>query len=123
MKRIYMVEDNPDNADLVLDLLEDSYEIVHFLDANAALDRLKSIQPEELPHLFLLDISLPGMDGITLLRTLRQHPTWKTIPAIALTAHAMKSEKEGLMSVGFDGYVSKPIVDESALTTSIEKLT
>ena len=61
MKRIYMVEDNPDNADLVLDLLEDSYEIVHFLDANAALDRLKSIKPEDLPHLFLLDISLPGM--------------------------------------------------------------
>lgn len=118
-----MVEDNPDNADLVLDLLEGSYEIVHFLDANAALDRLKSIEPEELPHLFLLDISLPGMDGITLLRTLRQHPAWKSIPAIALTAHAMKSEKEGLMSVGFDGYVSKPIIDESALTTSIEKLT
>lgn len=118
-----MVEDNPDNADLVLDLLEDSYEIVHFLDANTALDQLKSLKPEDLPHLFLLDISLPGMDGITLLRTLRQNPTWKSIPSIALTAHAMKSEKEGLMSVGFDGYVSKPIVDEAALTTTIEKLT
>ncbi len=123
MKTLYLVEDNPDNADLVIDLLEDSYRIVHFPDANAALESLQSDTSGSGPDLFLLDISLPGMDGITLLRTLRQSPKWKSIPAIALTAHAMKSEKEGLMSVGFDGYVSKPIVDEEALTHSIEKLT
>lgn len=123
MKTLYLVEDNPDNADLVIDLLEDRYQIIHFPDANEALKCLEGNPSENPPDLFLLDISLPGMDGITLLRTLRQHPKWKSIPAIALTAHAMKSEKEGLMSVGFDGYVSKPIVDEEALISSIEKLT
>jgi CheY-like chemotaxis protein len=70
--------------------------------------------------LLLLDISLPGMDGRTLLRNIRSYEHLKLIPAVALTAHAMKSDKESLIAIGFNAYVSKPITDERLLLDTIE---
>src|SRR5438105_3824057 len=95
MKTLLLVEDNPDNADLIRDLVGDSYRMLVFPDGPTALAALaEEIHP--LPDLLLLDISLPGMDGKTLLRQIRAQERLKNIPAIALTAHAMKSDKETL---------------------------
>ena len=119
MKTLFLVEDNQDNADLICDLVGNDYHIVCFPEANSALTTL--IQPDSfLPNLLLLDISLPGMDGTTLLRQIRLHDRLKHIPAIALTAHAMKDDKESLMSAGFNAYLSKPITDDALLFQTIK---
>src|SRR5437588_7896758 len=111
MKTLLLVEDNQDNADLIRDLLGDQYQLVCFCDGPSAL---AALTPKEavLPDLLLLDISLPGMDGTTLLRQIRSQDHLKHIPAVALTAHAMKSDKENLIAAGFNAYLSKPITDE-----------
>ena len=119
MKTLFLVEDNQDNADLVRDLIGDFYHITWFPDGPSVLAAL-TVGDAPLPDLLLLDISLPGMDGRSLLRNIRSHEHLKQIPAVALTAHAMKSDKENLMSIGFNAYVSKPITDERLLLDTIE---
>ena len=119
MKTLFLVEDNPDNADLITDLLGSSYHLRCFADGPSVLAVLaKSHEP--LPDLLLLDISLPGMDGTTLLLNVRSDPRMKHLPAIALTAHAMKSDREKLIAAGFNDYLSKPITDEQLLIDTIE---
>ena len=118
MKTLCLVEDNQDNADLIRDLIGESYDLVCFSDGASALAALS--RREFLPSLFLLDISLPGMDGKTLLREIRQHPRLNHIPAVALTAHAMKSDRENLIAAGFNAYLSKPITDDDLLVETIE---
>jgi len=118
MKTLCLVEDNQDNADLIRDLIGENYDLVCFSDGASALAALS--RQEFLPSLFLLDISLPGMDGKTLLRELRQHPRLNHIPAVALTAHAMKSDRENLIAAGFNAYLSKPITDDELLVETIE---
>lgn len=114
MKRVFLVEDNHDNADLICDLVGAEYHIEHFPDAHSALAALTK-QNACKPHLLLLDISLPGMDGTCLLRQIRSDERLKDIPAVALTAHAMKTDKESLIAAGFDAYLSKPITDDQLL--------
>lgn len=122
MKTLYLVEDNQDNADLIRDLVGDYYRLVCFPDGPSVLAVLTQ-REAIVPDLLLLDISLPGMDGRSLLRAIRSHEALKHIPAVALTAHAMKSDKENLIAVGFNGYVSKPITDEQLLLETIEAQT
>ena len=119
MKTLFLVEDNQDNADLIRDLIGDLYHLICFPDGPSALAALTSGEGV-LPDLLLLDISLPGMDGKTLLRQIRLHDPLKDIPALALTAHAMKSDKENLIAAGFDAYLSKPITDDRLLIEAIE---
>src|SRR5690349_4216511 len=107
MKTLFLVEDNQDNADLIRDLIGDFYRLFCFSDGPSVLDTLTA-EGGPLPDLLLLDISLPGMDGITLLRQIRSQERLKQIPALALTAHAMKSDKESLIAAGFNAYLSKP---------------
>lgn len=117
MKRIAIVEDNPDNRLLALALLEDSYECVGYetgIDAIAGL-------PERVPDLILLDISLPGMDGVETLQQIRKHPALSHLPVIALTAHAMSGDREKYLNAGFNDYVTKPIVDETILLGAITR--
>jgi two-component system, cell cycle response regulator DivK len=116
--RIAVVEDNPDNRLLVRTLLEDHFDLVEFetgLDAVAGL-----LQAE--PHLVLLDISLPGMDGAEVLRWIRSQPGLSSVPVVALTAHAMAGDREKFMAMGFDEYLSKPIVDEELLVGTLSRL-
>ena len=117
MKKIALVEDNPDNRLLVRAILEDLYEIVEYETGNEALTGLQ----QERPDLVLLDISLPGMDGTEVLRHIRADDGLKDLPVIALTAHAMAGDREKFLSAGFDDYLTKPIVDENVLINSIAR--
>lgn len=118
MKKIAVIEDNEDNRLVVSALLEDHYELCEYEDGLAALAAL----PAAPPDLILLDISLPGLDGPEVLAQLRCLPALAGIPVIALTAHAMAGDRENYLAAGFNGYVSKPIVDEEVLLAAIRAL-
>ena len=118
MRTIAVVEDNADNRLLLHAFLSDRYEIVEFENGPSALEGFKA----RLPDLVLLDVSLPGMDGLTVLSHLRADEKLKKLPVIALTAHAMQGDRERFLKAGFNDYVSKPIVDEQVLFKAIERL-
>jgi CheY-like chemotaxis protein len=118
MTRIALVEDNADNRMLVNAILEDRYQIEEYESGAEALAGLES----DPPDLVLLDISLPAMDGTEVLRRMRADERLRTLPVIALTAHAMTGDREKYLGMGFDAYVTKPIVDESVLLGEIERL-
>ena len=103
---ILIVEDNEKNMKLVRDLLQ--VKGYRTLEAGTAEDGIR-LAKEELPHLILMDIQLPGMDGIAALKHLRADPKTKSIPVIAVTASAMTHDRQKIMAAGFDGYQSKPI--------------
>ena len=117
MKTVYLVEDDKDSAELAIELLSDEHEIKMFSNGGDLLAFLQN--PNTIPpNIFILDISLPGMDGETLMRKIRDDIRYENIPTIALTAHAMKGDKQHY----FDVYVSKPIVDEAILFNEIKRL-
>lgn len=116
MKSVAVVEDNADNRMLVRALLAERYALTEYESAPEALAGLR----HQRPHLVLLDISLPGMDGVELLGEIRADPALRGLPVVALTAHAMAGDRERFLAAGFDGYVSKPIVDEDDLVEAIE---
>jgi two-component system, cell cycle response regulator DivK len=118
MKRIAVIEDNPDNRLLVDAILADRYVIDEYENGADALAGLR----KQRPDLVLLDISLPGMDGTDVLRELRADDVLRTLPVIALTAHAMAGDRARFLALGFDAYVTKPIVDETVLLEEIARL-
>ena len=118
MKKIALVEDNPDNRLLVRVILESLYEVAEYETGFAALEGLA----KEKPALLLLDVSLPEMDGTEVLRRIRADAGLCHLPVIALTAHAMSGDREKYLALGFDEYVSKPIVDETLLLDAIKRL-
>lgn len=106
MSQILVVDDNPTNLKLVSDVLESSgYEVLKAEDAEAALVVLEQARP----RLILMDIALPGMDGLTLTRKLKSDPATRDIRIIALTAFAMKGDDAKAREAGCDGYITKPI--------------
>jgi two-component system, cell cycle response regulator DivK len=115
--RVAVVEDNADNRLLLRALLGDAYELVEYENGRDALDDLG----RRPPRLVLLDISLPGMSGVEVLRHIRADPRLRGLPVVALTAHAMAGDRESYLAAGFDDYVAKPIVDESVLLRAIER--
>jgi two-component system, cell cycle response regulator DivK len=103
---ILIIEDNEKNRKLVRDVLNvKGYKTI---ESETAEEGLK-LAIEKSPSLILMDIQLPGMDGITALKKLRAEPTTKNIPAIAITASAMTYNRLTMMAEGFDGFQSKPI--------------
>jgi len=104
--RILVVDDNPTNLKLAGDVLEWSgYEVARAVDAEQALTII-----EQTPlDLILMDIGLPGMDGIELTRKLKAHEATKGIRIVALTAFAMKGDEQKVLEAGCDGYIAKPI--------------
>ena len=115
--RVAVVEDNPDNRMLVQALLEDSYELTEYETGLEAVEGL----PGDIPDVVLLDISLPGMDGTEVLAWMRGQEALMHLPVIALTAHAMAGDREKYLSIGFNDYVTKPILDEDVLIEAIER--
>ena len=118
MRCIAVVEDNPDNRLLLEAMLEDHFQVLEFESGPDALEAI----PGSNVELVLMDISLPGMDGVETLERLRKNPKTSHIPAIALTAHAMQGDRERFLSLGFDNYVSKPILDHTVLIELMEEL-
>lgn len=107
MKKILVVEDNESNLELFLDVLSMSgYSYIASTEGEDAIQ--KAI--DEQPDLILLDIQLPGLDGVEIIKRLRDDARAKGLKIIALTAHAMKGDKDFYLSQGFDGYISKPII-------------
>ena len=103
---VLIVEDNPRNLKLARDVLDhNGYRV---LEATTAEDGLV-LARERHPQLVLMDVGLPGMDGVEALVRLRADPATAGIPVAALTAFAMKDDRERFVSAGFDGYLSKPI--------------
>lgn len=116
-RRIAVVEDNPDNRMLVEAILEDEYGILEYETGQQAVAELVEAKPD----LVLLDISLPEMDGTEVLEWIRGQESLAGLPVIALTAHAMTGDREKYLDLGFDDYLTKPIVDESVLVGAIER--
>ena len=103
---ILVVDDNPINLKLASELLEmEGYEVLRASDAEEA----QSILGEARPELILMDIALPGMDGLALTRKLKSTPGLAHVPIIALSAFAMKGDEEKALASGCDGYINKPI--------------
>jgi CheY-like chemotaxis protein len=103
---ILIVDDNPANLKLLVFLLSSKgYEIRTAASAGEALATLAGWKP----RLILMDIQLPGMDGLTLTRKLKADPATGDIPIIAATAYAMKGDEERAREAGCDGYITKPI--------------
>jgi two-component system cell cycle response regulator DivK len=105
-KLILIIEDNEKNRKLVRDVLQVKGHKT--IESETAEEGLK-LALEKSPVLVLMDIQLPGMDGITALKQLRANPQTKSIPVIAITASAMTNNRETMLAEGFDGYQSKPI--------------
>lgn len=102
---ILVVEDNPQNYELVEFLLEDAgYAVRRAVDATEMRQQLT----HRLPDLVLMDIQLPGVDGLSLIDEIRRRGG-EALPIIALTAHAMRGDRERFLKAGCDGYISKPI--------------
>ena len=103
---IFIVDDNPINLKLVCDVLEfEGYAIGKAEDAEQALEMLQHTTPD----LILMDIALPGMDGLALTRELKADARWQHVPIVALTAFAMKGDDQKAIAAGCDGYITKPI--------------
>jgi CheY-like chemotaxis protein len=104
--KILIVEDNPLNMELASDLLEAAgYDILPAATAEEGI-RLAST---ENPDLILMDVALPGMDGLSATRNLKEDPQTRSIPVVALTSHAMAGDEERALGAGCAGYITKPI--------------
>jgi CheY-like chemotaxis protein len=103
---ILIVEDNERNLKLLRDVLEYAgYDVRAARTAEAAI----TLAVSEPPDLVLMDLQLPGIDGMEALRRLRESPRTAHIPVVAVTAQAMKQDRERALQAGFDAYVEKPI--------------
>ncbi len=105
-KKILIVEDNQDNRELLIKILKvKGFRLIEAVDGEDALQKVSI----ERPDLILMDISIPKIDGYEVTRRLKNQPDFQDIPIIALTAHAMKGDREKALKAGCDGYITKPI--------------
>jgi two-component system cell cycle response regulator DivK len=106
MAKVLIIEDNAANMTLAIFLLESAgHVVINATDAEAGL----TLARDEQPHLILMDIQLPGMDGLEATRLLKQDHATRGIPVIALTALAMKGDEARIRAAGCDGYIAKPL--------------
>jgi len=116
MKKILVVEDVELNRDLIVQLLEDDYEILTAADGAEGI----RLAEQERPDLILMDLSLPVIDGWEATRRIKANEALKRVPIIALTAHAMRGDEEKARQSGCDDYLSKPL-DEDLLFEKIAR--
>ena len=116
MKKVLIVEDTEFNRDLLVQLLEDDYEIATAEDGEAGIAGAE----QERPDLILMDLSLPRIDGWEATRRIKALPALAQVPVIALTAHAMQGDEEKARAAGCDDYLTKPI-DEDQLFAMLLK--
>ncbi len=118
-RAILVIEDTPANLELAADLLGAAgYDVRLAATAEAGIVSARSSPPD----LVLMDIRLPGMDGIAAMKVLKADPKTGRVPVIALTAQAMKGDDTGALEAGFDGYIPKPINTRTFARTVAEFL-
>jgi len=116
-ERILVVEDNQKNMKLFRDVLQvTGYVTIEATTGEDAIELARS----ETPELVLMDVQLPGIDGVEALARLRGDERTASIPVLALTAQAMQGDRERFLGAGFDGYLSKPI-DVTELLRAVEE--
>nr|WP_320024473.1 response regulator [uncultured Acetobacterium sp.] len=115
---VLAVEDNPDNMITVKALLEDHFRVLEAVDGREGIEMAKQF----VPDLILMDIALPGIDGIQAFKVIRELPALQNIPVIALTASAMTQDREGILAQGFDAFIPKPIIEREFLKVIREVL-
>ena len=114
MAKVLIVEDNPSNMTLAVFLLESAgHSVLTATDAETGL----TLARDEQPDLILMDIQLPGMDGLEATILLKGDAATRAIPVIALTAQAMKGDEERILAAGCDGYLAKPVRYQEVLAT------
>ena len=119
MARILVIEDNPANMRLAVFLLESAgHKVLSAVDAEIGLAMART----EAPTLILMDIMLPGMDGLEATRQLKADPLTNQIPVIALTSLVMKGDEERIRAAGCDGYIAKPLAYKDFLTVITAQL-
>jgi len=105
-RKILVVDDNQDGRELVVKILKNrGYQMIEAVDGEEALEKAIA----ENPDLILMDISIPKIDGYEVTKRLKSQIKFKDTPIIALTANAMKGDREKAMEAGCEGYISKPI--------------
>lgn len=117
MSTVLLVEDHPMNRKLLRDILEMQFTVVEAESAEMALERLATLRPD----LILVDMQLPGLDGLGLVERLRADPATSAIPTIVVSAHAMTRDIERARAAGCVDYITKPITDDPF--TLLERLT
>jgi two-component system cell cycle response regulator DivK len=119
MAKVLIVEDNPANMTLAAFLLQSAgHTVINATDAEAGL----TLARDEQPNLILMDIQLPGMDGLEATALLKRDQRTRAIPVIALTALAMKGDEERIRAAGCDGYIAKPLAYRDFLATIAAQL-
>src|ERR1700694_1715415 len=119
MAKVLIVEDNATNMTLAAFLLQSAgHTVLSATDAEAGL----TLARDEQPNLILMDIQLPGMDGLAATALLKQDDATRAIPVIALTALAMKGDEERIRAAGCDGYIAKPMRYQDFLATIAAQL-
>jgi CheY-like chemotaxis protein len=114
-EKILLVEDNPVNRRLAEFLLRSSgYQVIEAATAREVFDLLKT----ERPDLILMDIQLPGTDGLEVTKRLKEDPSTRSIPVLAVTSYAMKGDREMALAAGCAGYIAKPI-DKTTLLKEV----
>jgi CheY-like chemotaxis protein len=117
MKKILIAEDNAVNRELLRELLEmRGYDVSEACDGQEALVRIVETQPDVL----LLDLGMPVLDGFGTIKAIRENPSLSSLPVLAVTAYAMRGDRERILDSGFDGYLSKPI-NPTALDQELQR--
>jgi two-component system cell cycle response regulator DivK len=119
MSKVLIIEDNPTNMTLAIFLLQSAgHTVISATDAEAGL----TLARDEQPNLILMDIQLPGMDGLQATGLLKGDEATRAIPVVALTALAMKGDEERIRAAGCDGYIAKPMRYQDFLATVAAQL-
>jgi len=116
--KVLIAEDNAVNRELLRELLEiRGYTVFEACDGQEALQMIEQTQPD----LLLLDIGMPVLDGFAVVRKIRENPHLAKLPVVAVTAYAMRDDREKILGAQFDGYLSKP-VNSRSLTQELDRL-
>jgi two-component system cell cycle response regulator DivK len=120
MKRILIVEDTPDNRQIMRDLLTNAgFELIEAVDGGAGVDAAFAYRPD----LILMDIQLPVLDGYEATRRIKARPETAKIPIIAVTSYALSGDEAKALEAGCDGYVAKPFSPRQLLAKVREFVT
>jgi len=118
MRKIALIDDAEDNRDFLYYLLRDEFKVSRYGSGEEALQHFGL----DTPDLIVMDIWLPGIDGIEVLKRLRDDQSLTEIPILALTANAMSGDREKYLAAGFDEYAAKPIVDIHEFLATVRRL-